>query len=749
MKRQFALLLTAAALTFSLSQVSFAADFSDMDQLPWEGAKDYIDSVSKLGIMVGDTDGKSNMVFRPKDKVTYCEVVQLAYALLEKADKLQPTGGLLSKWESFMKENNIPAWAHESVAYALEYKAVNTRSDIKQFMKVVNGAVTNNYASRQDVAVIFGKELVNSYAVAEKADADATLNFADASEVAKTSTPYVDLLSKLKIMIGDQRNEFNPNRYINRSEIAVVVHNTYSVLSKGEVLPPETSSSDTSGEKSPSLDQGAETFAGQIVQINKVGDTVVIALDKDNQGFVLQPATVVEDTEGDVLDIADIGLGDQVEVYHTNGKVGKVVITEALAGEENAIHIEGKISEIYGDEIYVNKSDGGMQKYTYASNLKTTLDEADATLKQVMDAYEEGTVQVKLTLNGNGEVSRLDGETDAKTGIVGTLTEVTEKKLEFKKANGSRVSFYFSDKPEIKMDGSSSSYSKLQSAMKSEEVYATVYVNGKNEAVKVIATRTMPDELKAATDSAKGTVYSITSSSIRLEDSNGSRKRYMFDDKVKIYLDNDSVDWDDIEYEIERAQTKNKTLSATLTLDSDEYVTRIDVGSAAKTDSQTKTGRLTAMTKRSMTLDGTTYTVKDYNTDLKMRIEDGTKESTITEEDELRQALEEDGKTIEATFTLSGSNTVSKAEGEVTKLSNVRITLVNIRDNTVRIQTDKGKGNYFEYEFLDDPEDVEISIAGKHSKTVGDLKARMDDGVLLASLILEDGQISEVVAEYN
>ena len=63
-----------------------------------------------------------------------------------------------------MQGYNIPAWAYESVSYALENNIISL-TDTSRFVTQKNGVVTNNYASRESVAVIFGKFLSHLYTV--------------------------------------------------------------------------------------------------------------------------------------------------------------------------------------------------------------------------------------------------------------------------------------------------------------------------------------------------------------------------------------------------------------------------------------------------------------------------------------------------------------------------------------------------------------------------------------------------------
>ena len=84
MKRQLAILLSAAMVLGS-SVTAMAADvtFRDLNDVPWEGAKNYILQAAQLDLMVGEiSEDQTTYRFRAKDHVTYCEAVQLAYNIV-------------------------------------------------------------------------------------------------------------------------------------------------------------------------------------------------------------------------------------------------------------------------------------------------------------------------------------------------------------------------------------------------------------------------------------------------------------------------------------------------------------------------------------------------------------------------------------------------------------------------------------------------------------------------------------------
>ena len=84
MKKIITVLLSAIVAVSSATMTMAAITFSDINNVPWDGAKNYVTKVAELGLMIGQENGNGTSLFRGRDKVTYCETVQLAYNILKK-----------------------------------------------------------------------------------------------------------------------------------------------------------------------------------------------------------------------------------------------------------------------------------------------------------------------------------------------------------------------------------------------------------------------------------------------------------------------------------------------------------------------------------------------------------------------------------------------------------------------------------------------------------------------------------------
>ena len=104
MKRKAALFLAALMAIGTAVSVPAAENFADIDDVPWNGAKAYINSAYENGLMVGYINKNGERVFRAKDKISYSETVQLVYKL--SGDTVEDF--VVSKWSYDMAKNNIP-----------------------------------------------------------------------------------------------------------------------------------------------------------------------------------------------------------------------------------------------------------------------------------------------------------------------------------------------------------------------------------------------------------------------------------------------------------------------------------------------------------------------------------------------------------------------------------------------------------------------------------------------------------------
>lgn len=531
MKRKAAILLAVCMLSANFSVSSYGANFSDINNVPWPGAVTYINMVSDLGLMVGDIDAKTGKsMFRAKDHVTYCETTQLAYALLKKSGKLkQINSDMVSRWTQVMQGYNIPAWAYESVAYALENNIISL-TDTSRFVTKKNGVVTNNYASRESVAVIFGKFLSHLYDV----DVNAVLSFHDKNSIAVTSVPYVDLLSRLNIMVGDTNYNFTPKAAINRAETAVLVSKTYDVLKNNTTTTPSS----------------GNVISGTVISIEQNGNNKLLAIttDKgDKQGFIVDSSTNIY--EGDttkIINISIIEIGDGVSIEYSGAKANIVRLVNDVV--PSVTEAKGRIEDITPSRITLIDNDKNTKDYYFANEFDIQLDKKTISQKDLIDEFDEYILDATLTLDGSENIVSATVTRGKETGNTGILVSISEDELSVKANKNSKTQdFEWVSNPDIYLEGKESTVSKVRRKADDTTFYVKYYLDSKDRVKKAMVSEDEFGE-NDTKSTITGTIYAIDEDSVRIrKKSDGKRETYNFASKVKYYLDGDSCNFRDVE----------------------------------------------------------------------------------------------------------------------------------------------------------------------------------------------------------
>ena len=222
MKRKFALILSAVMAASSLPLTAYAANFKDINNVPWAGAETVINSVADKGLLSGYEDG----TFRAKNNVTYCEAMQMVYNVLVKTGVAKAMDAVEAyAYMGTLDTYQVPKWAQMAVAYGLKNGIIDMQLVATKF------AGGNTAATREDVALLFGNAL-GMYYDKEK-DAAEAKKFADYWSISGERLVQIDLLKRLGVVSGDNYNNFNPKKNINRAEMAVMLNKTNGILTEG------------------------------------------------------------------------------------------------------------------------------------------------------------------------------------------------------------------------------------------------------------------------------------------------------------------------------------------------------------------------------------------------------------------------------------------------------------------------------------------------------------------------------------
>ncbi|MBS3995319.1 MAG: S-layer homology domain-containing protein, partial [Alkaliphilus sp.] len=441
-KRLLSLILVLIFITGSSITALGANVFSDVSNTHW--ARAFISGMSEKGIISGYFDDKTlKFNFRPENPVTYVESVQMIYNTLKATDQLKSTTGLVEKYRAILTNANIPAWAHEAVAYALEYKIIQV-GDLQSFVR--NGVQQN--AKREDVAIFLGKAIDINDEVRADSIVRPVLGFVDGEMVKDQAVPYVAWLVRENIFTGDTQNRFNPTQSIKRAEMATICFKSYDMLEDLAVEPPVT----------PPVIVNPET---KIVSFVVQNERMIIVKDDENAEYVytLEPAGVVK-RNGVVARFNDIKVGDSV------------ALTFDAAKKLIGIEISNVVSQFEGVIYDVEEEDDHY--------LLTVSDAFDINFKREFMVYDDSrvivdnkSVSISVLKEGDRVIVDFVGQKAAKIEVLlteGTYSGILETRVTFadnptvkiKTTNNQVLEFVISDRVDVTRDGRTADLVELQ-----------------------------------------------------------------------------------------------------------------------------------------------------------------------------------------------------------------------------------------------------------------------------------------------
>lgn len=554
MKRFLTVLTTASLLIGSIGVPVYAADFADIDKVPWPGAADFINQAAQLGLMNGYTeDGKKYC--KPKNPVTYCEAAQLMYSIMKTYEKEDVSEEIQTKWKPIMTAYKIPSWAYPAVAFSLE-KGILVTSDLDKFM---NGDQQVS-ANREDVGVLFGKALGKVYSV----DMDATLSYADASAISKTAVPYLDLLYDRRIMVGDDYNKFNPKANINRSEMAVLSVKTYKdLLGQGN-------NNTTNG----------KTATGTVLTslVQTTGDLFLVVETTDNQTLTLTgSAKSAKVYDGDKeIGFAEIASGDNVTVVYNGANLQK--LTRNKVAETSIERGTFELSDIYGTKVTVLENSKKVT-FTMKDNVQVYIDDKTSSPAKLYQEFTDGKkFTVKLYVNGDGDITKLyatEVRDDPKTGLIKDL----DKDSLTLTVSGKSYNYDVASDVTVKDDLLDRSFSDLCKQYDDTDFYVTLTTDTKNRVTKIT--------VNYAEDEENGTLTDMTSRRLTIE-AQGKSYTYVYDSDADVKVDGKSRDMDYL-----RDNYEDNSYRVALTINRYDEVTEV----VAVTESvENNTGVITKLT---------------------------------------------------------------------------------------------------------------------------------------------------------
>lgn len=489
MKRKMAMALAAVLVAGSLPVTVSAATFTDINEVTW--ASSTIQAVSDKGLINGYEDG----TFRAKNNVTYSEAMVMIYNLMDKTGNLKASAtNTLPIYQSVLNTYKIPTWSQSTVAYGLSAQILMA-ADLPKF--TTNGV--SNPATRQDVAVMFGRALSEKYDIY----AGTGVNYNDVWRISDEAMPYVDLLTRLGIVTGDDNGNFNPTANITRAEMAVMMNKTYDLLSN-ELA--------NTGEITEIVNHDGDYYDVDVKMDN--GERNRLTLSDDN-------ISVYNKDGSRELPISSLSKGDRVSLVFDGLVITKIYLLDEEASAQEKYDAVGYIYSL--KDGYLNlesENTGETTKYKINTNCTYYLDgkkTTESAIKDVIDDNSDKYVYAGLYTETKNE--KVDGKRQdvlyanavyvtvkdeyTQTGEVTDFTSTTV----YYKASGSnaRKSADFASDCEFYIGDKKSSAKDLEEMAESGTVYVKVTVNSKGKATKIVMTEDkFTDNTASSTYTVKG-----------------------------------------------------------------------------------------------------------------------------------------------------------------------------------------------------------------------------------------------------
>lgn len=294
-KKAFAV-ITAAALSVTMSISAFAAKFPDVTEKTYPWAVEAIESMADEGIIKGYEDGS----FNPAKTVSKLESLVLISRILgvnnEKTSRITEAA-----WDVYgedIAEYELP-YGKDEIAYLLGKNVIS----VDELEEYIDAAHRDDALKRYEVAILLTKAMDAEAAL--KAELATGLEYADTSDIPANAKKYVAYVSDQELMQGMEDNKFAPNDTVTRAQAAVVLHKLKNT---------------TDYEFKTGIVSAVDQTTRQI-KIKEAEDSVL--------SHYITADTIVR-YNGTVIGINDISVGYDAVVTYKSGKLYSVDFTDAL-----------------------------------------------------------------------------------------------------------------------------------------------------------------------------------------------------------------------------------------------------------------------------------------------------------------------------------------------------------------------------------------------------------------------------------
>lgn len=560
-KQILTLATTASLLMGSISVPAYAATtFVDINTVTWSGFKPFLNQAAELGLMSGyEENGKRYC--KPRNNVTYCEAVQLMYSIMKAYTKQDVNDATVTKWKPVISAYNIPTWAYKATAYGLENSILTTA----ELNKLQGGTKA---ANREDVGVIFGKAIdtVKGYDV----KSGATLGYADRDAISATAVPYLELLYRVNLMVGDSDNKFNPKKNITRAEMAVLSVKSYNKLVENK-----------------GTETNRKTATGTVTDCKTMqnGD-IFLTMTASGSSLSLfgVKGKVTAKYNGQTIALSDIKTGDTVKVTYEGQYMSSITVTYSKNGIKQTTEKKYELKDITDSKITVK--DGSTEKKFYLDDdVEIRLDGKKSTVSKLSRALEDTSYDVTLTLDKDEYVLKVVAVVNANNPTDGTVTDVEDDKITIKSGK-KEYTYTLASDVEVTYNGNTMKFSKFQRNYDDSNFVVSLKLD-KNNRVSEIKITSMEDDYN-------GTLTFLNSK--RIEFTAGSKTyQYNLSDDVTVRIDGKKSSVS----ALRESYRDGKAYTISVDTNRDDEVT--EILAVSKFSSNNK-GKLSKISKRELTI---------------------------------------------------------------------------------------------------------------------------------------------------
>lgn len=475
--------------------------------------------------MVGKSilNGYEDNTFKPDAPVSRVEAIVMVTRLFNKKDIDDTYANSKSKYESDLKNNNIPTWAHPQMIFALE-KGIINRSLISDFVK--NGKQQD--ASRLEIAICLAKGLD----IESELSNNPILTFNDTSKIPKNAVPYVDILIKKGIIngSGDYKGNFNPSNSVTRAEMAKMLSVGYELVNKKQDQPaPDTNTKP---------DADVITYIeGKVYDITTSGDSVTITIlnsRDDKLVFSNKTSTVTVKLGDEISNISNVKKDLTVSLTVSGSKILSIKIKNTEIEKEG--YYSNTSFNANGYQTVSFKIDDKYEEYKLESTTKVRLDDSDSNMYNL---NKDDKAKLKII---NGKLSEIDA-TSKNGERKGIVKDINSSEITITK---DKTNYEYDIKKNVKVERNNKN-AKIADIHVGDEVKLTL----EYKEVTEIEAESVKEKVKGVLKEIK--INSSNTPEITVELDNGDTKTYKLLSGFTVEIDDESAGFYDlrVNYEVE------------------------------------------------------------------------------------------------------------------------------------------------------------------------------------------------------